>query len=630
MALRSICTTIAILAGISVQLSHQTEIQFSHKDCTFLIKENPESIDLLSIGKSKSDPSLKVLPTVEKKPGFEKGWTILKVRLSSSVDRSRLFLQKQDSSVTDSGNQLYFYEVSSAWKSAGKLLSWLYLIMSGILWVLGVKQYYLLIRNAQLFFLINLLCMKSSPSKLFYLLDSFSVTLFNVISNPVEIPQTSKVNCQPAVHFLVQGMSCHTYNSLKDYVLGVLIFAAISAFLHVNKFSHLAFWADWKASVNFRVLLFAVMPFTLTAAFLNSTAGLSNSVLSLGFLFGLSLLAVYGYLFVWLFKLWKSDDVELIHFLKFYSFSRSELSNYDSRSNRIAFAVLAEQVKSFLIAVIVGLFSNSPNGQPAAIMLIYLSNALIVLFLRPYKFILQTLFVAVSDICMFMVFALLLDASRRFESLSMADLEDGLGKACVAFFIIPYCLTILLFGLPILKGKDVDSNVLPTEARVDTGANLITKGKDSSLESDSDLKQNEFEKNDPVADSRPVQAELTEPSKFKFVDDSERIKLKEFKEATDSPPIIQNEAMISNILKLRESNPDLPEEDHPKEHHKHSSGRTKETKEKSTVHDIDDSAKQREDIFSDAAPSRQQNHLPSLVKPKKLVLKTVESDFDGM
>lgn len=627
MAWRSPLNTFTILIAVCVQLSEQTEIQFSHKDCTFLIKDSLDSIDRLAIGNSKIDPSLKELQTAKKQPGFEKGWTILKARLSSNVERHRLFLLRRDNSIEDTGLQLYYYDVSSAWKSAGELLSWIYLILSGVFWVFGVKQFYLLIRNAQLFFLVNLLCTRSSPSKLFYLLDSFSTTLFNVIPNPISIAQ---VNCQPSVRFTVQDMSCHSYNSLKDYVLGLLIFAVISVFLLINKFSHLPFWAGWKATVNLRVLLFAVMPFTLTAAFLNSTAGLTNSVLALGFLFGLVLLAVYGYLFMWLFKLWKSDDVELINFLRFFSFSRSELSSYDSKSNKIAFAVLAEQMKSFLVAIITGLFSNSPNGQPASIMIVYLLNAVLVMMVRPYKFFLQSVFMAVSDICMFMVYALLLDASRRFESLSMQELEDGLGETCVAFFVISYCLTILLYLLPILKGQDLDSQVLPTQARVDTGFNLVTKGKDNSLESESDAKQDDLNKNQMAADSKPVQVELTEASKFKFVDDSERIKLKDFREPTDSPQFVADEATISNILRIRESNTELPADDKLSDHKKHGSGRTKETKEMTVIHDTDDLPKPREEAPREDAVARQQSHLPSLVKPKKLVLKTVESDFDGM
>ena len=185
-----------------------------------------------------------------------------------------------------------------------------YMILSCCCWVFGVRQFYHLIRIAQLLYMINLMSVNNRPADVHAVLENFKYNIFNIVPNPVKINERTQVECIPTFDFWAEGYSCHAYNTLKNYVLGFLIYLVIYGFLRTNKYQDVAFWQYLKRNVNFTVFMISIMPDVFLAILVNAVAPLTNSVLSLGFLFSLILILWYGYLISDYLRLWSSRSDE--------------------------------------------------------------------------------------------------------------------------------------------------------------------------------------------------------------------------------------------------------------------------------------------------------------------------------
>lgn len=321
-------------------------------------------------------------------------------------------------------------------------------------WIFGARQFYHLIRISQLLYMINLLATKPKPASVYGILENFRYNIFNIVPNPVKISERDGVQCKAAFDFWSEGMSCHAYNTLKNYVLGFLIYLVLYCFILTNKYQHISYWANLKATMKFTVFMLTIMPDVLIAIFINATAPLNNSVLSLGFLFCFVLIVWYAYLVSRYLGLYKKKNEEIVGFLSYYVFSRSNLTMSDPKIGLKVLAVTLDNVKIFVITMMIALFNNSPKSQMVIIFIVYILNSLFLLIVRPYTNLFHNLFFGVSDLAFFVLVLTMYIYHMGFEDMSSQKRENTFGGTMVAMVWIIYVLNLIVYILPVLKGQD--------------------------------------------------------------------------------------------------------------------------------------------------------------------------------
>jgi hypothetical protein len=389
-------------------------------------------------------------------------WIIVELNEESNIENEHVYLTLYPEGT--SNTPIYIYGSERAYQyysssASGTLtfsivLAIIYMAASCCCWIFGVKQFYHLIKTAQMVYMINLLASKPKSALIYSYLEGFRYNIFKIVPNPVIISEWDGVQCQPAPVFFSEGWSCHAYNSLRNYVLGFLIYLVLFCFVKVNKFHELAYWNNLKDAFKIKMFMLTIMPDVFIAIYLNAVGGPYNSVMSLGFLFSLILILWYGYILSSYFTLWIRKDDELLNFLGHFSFSRSPLYISDSKLGLKFLAVMLEQLKVLIIVTMIGLFNNAPKTQMVIIFLVYILHAIFLFVMRPWNSNVHNFLFGLSDVCFFILVVMIFASHSSFSSYSTSRKEDSIatGQAIMYFLILFF--NIIVFMIPVIKGED--------------------------------------------------------------------------------------------------------------------------------------------------------------------------------
>ena len=384
-------------------------------------------------------------------------YLVLEMADSTSIDREYLYLSFVDkNTVVASSNKVYQYYNSSA----GNLLTYslamaiIYMALTCCCWTCGVKQFYHLIRIAQMIYMLTLISSNPKSSNFYLYAEDFKYNLFSVIPNPVKISERNAVMCQPAIEFFAEGLSCHAYNSLRHYVLGFLVFLGLMALIITSKFAESAFFQGIKSVMSVKHFILTIFPDVFIAIYLNAVAGYTNGILGLGFLFCLVLILWEVLIIRKIIMFGFNRTEEAVEFLKFFVFSRSSLTLTDKKFGLKVLAVLFEQLKAFIIVTMIALFNTEPRTQMVIILIAYILHAIFLIVFRPYTSAWQNYLFALSDICFFIVVLLMLIAHVNFDKYTADVKENRIGAGQVAMFWIIFFVNLIIFVVPVLKGQD--------------------------------------------------------------------------------------------------------------------------------------------------------------------------------
>lgn len=434
----------------------------------------------------------------------------LVVKMKDTADFGGKFLYirfiNSEKVVQSSNTPIYFYDKSySGMLSLSLGMAIVYMIASCCCWVFGARQFYHLIRISQLLYMINLLATQPKPASAYGILENFRWNIFNIIPNPVKIHEREAIQCRPAYVFWAEGMSCHAYNTLKNYVLGFIIYLILYGFILTNKYQHTPFWSNLKATMRFTVFMLTIMPDVIIAIYINATAQLSNSVLSLGFLFCFILILWYGYLITRYLGLYRTKSPEIINFMSHYVFSRSNLTMKDSKLGLKVLAVTLDNIKILVITTMIALFNNSPKTQMVIIFIMYILNALFLIIVRPYTSLFHNLFFGVSDLAFFVLVLTMYIYHITFDKINATKRENTYGGTMVAMVWIIFILNLIVYILPVMKGQD-KRDVLPERGDTEKDDDKVNlrrgntfKLKDEPLHSQANLVQKVGQSEDRLA-----------------------------------------------------------------------------------------------------------------------------------
>lgn len=329
-----------------------------------------------------------------------------------------------------------------------------YMALSCCCWIFGVKQFYHLIRIAQLLFMINLMSSRQKPASAYAMLEGFRYNIFNIVPNPVEIDEREALDCTPKYEFWAEGLSCHAYNTLRNYVLGFIIYLVLYFFIVTNKYHNVHFWNNLRRTMRFTVFMLAIMPDVFIAIYVNAVAPLDNAVLSLGFLFCIILVFWYG-LLIWRYiSLWANNNLEIVAFLEHYMFSRSNLTIVDKKLGLKVLAVTLENLKVLVVVTMIALFNNSSKTQLIIVLVVYILNAVFLFVVRPYNGTWQNIFFGVSDLAFFVLVLVLYLYHGASAGMSQSKRENTYGATMVAMVWIIFFMNLIVYILPVLKGHD--------------------------------------------------------------------------------------------------------------------------------------------------------------------------------
>jgi hypothetical protein len=379
---------------------------------------------------------------------------------------------------------LYYDTGNSGMLAVSLVISIIFMLASCCCWITGVRQFYHLIRIAQLIFMLNFISSRPHPSKSFNIIQNFRFNLFNVVPLPVMISEDRGNECQPAIQFYAEDWSCHVYNSLRNYVLGLFIYLVFMFFIFKNKFQERQFFARLKRTVNIEIFMLAIMPDVFIAIYLNAVAGITNSVLSIGFVLSMLLIFWYGNIFTgYLGDYFSDNKTKTSEFLKFYVFSKNSLTPEHPKLGPMLLAVSLDNLKILIIVTMIALFNNSPKTQMVIVFLAYYGNAIYLLAARPYISLIQNIFYAVSDFAFAIIVTLLLALNNGFEEYTMESKEFAFGDAIVAMVFIIFFVNLIVYIIPVLKGNDTNTIAQKTSTEVSINEDAHAKTKvDSAKE----------------------------------------------------------------------------------------------------------------------------------------------------
>jgi hypothetical protein len=392
--------------------------------------------------------------------GNDKTLLVVQMDPKTQLDNEYLYITIGNGTSTTtyrSEEKIYQYYDSGASGMMGVSLGLaiVYMIFAFCCWCGGLRQFYHLIKIPQMLFMLNLLASKPQSASFFSLLENFRHNLFDVIPNPVVIDEQMGNECQLPIQFFAEMLSCHVYNSLKNYVLGFIIFSVLYGFIATNKFHDRDFFIRLRRTMDYHIFMLTILPDVGIAIYLNAVAGLNNSVLSFGFLLCVLLAIWYFHIFNTVLGYYFGDQKqELVNFLKFFMFSRSQLNKDDNKLGLKFLAVVLEHLKILVVVTMIALFFNAPRTQMVIVFLAYLLNAAFLLVFRPYSNLLQNLFFAGSDLAFFLIVVLVLARHDNFEKTSTESREDKYGGAQSAMVFIVFFLNLFVYVVPALKGHD--------------------------------------------------------------------------------------------------------------------------------------------------------------------------------
>jgi hypothetical protein len=386
--------------------------------------------------------------------------TIPGVPVTVSLQSNDTGAVELDMITSDNNVYLYSYSSKDGMQTLGIVLAIVLAAFSCGCCLVGVKQFYHLIRLAQLFYMLALINSPAKAASIFAVLSGFWLNLFSVVPNPLKIDEFNGVQCQPAVDFFGEMLSCHVYNSLRNYVLGFIIFSIIAGFVHHNKFTDHVFFHNLTRSIRLRMFFWTILPDVMIAVWINVLAPVANSVLSLGALACFLLLVGYTLMFSSTIQDFFTDKYEAIAFLEHFSFSRSNLTVNDSRLGIKLTAVFLDQLKVMVLVTMIALFNNSPMTQMAIVFIAYFINAVFLVVVRPWNGFLQNGLYALTEICFFLLVLLMFIAENNSDTLVIETRESRMGNGQIALFFIIYFINLIIYLVPVLKGEDLRATVM--------------------------------------------------------------------------------------------------------------------------------------------------------------------------
>lgn len=355
-------------------------------------------------------------------------------------------------------------------KTISIVLAIILMAASCFCWLCGVPQFYHLIKVAQMLYMKVLLASPKQPTILFWLLSGFHLNLFRVVPNPVKINEINGNSCQPSAQFFGEDLSCHVYNTLRNYVLGFLIYLVLYFFIHFNIYDDVDFWKNIKDVTKINMFMLAIFPDVCIGIFGNLASPASNSVLSVGVMMSIALILWYVYIFSWAIKTCTSGGKEAVEFLSHYIFSRSPQSPDDPQINRKIVAIFLEYLKVFVVVIMIGLFNSAPKTQLVIIFLVYILHALYLLIVRPFVNLFHNILLAVSDIAFFIMVLLTFITNSYEDPGKESAIEGGFADAQAAMVAIILLANLIIYLLPLGVGQDVTGSVSPSGASKDYSA----------------------------------------------------------------------------------------------------------------------------------------------------------------
>lgn len=479
------------------------EIQNFRRDQTLVFKNLFSFNDQTNLTaqfslRSDSDPQADSPSKVLAKPkaafwGNHKDYIVLQMDDKTQLDNEYLFLSVGTSAspaVYRSTEKIYQYYDSGAegMMQVSLALAIVFMLFACCCWCGGMRQFYLLIRIPQMIFMLTLLGSKPHPANYFSLLENFRYNLFSVIPNPVAIDERNSVECQLPIQFFAEMLSCHAYNSLKNYVLAFLIFSILYAFFATNKFHDRQFFARIRSTMDFHMFMLSIFPDVAIAIYLNAVAGLTNSVLSIGFFLSLLLVVWYVHIFNTVISYYYHHNKQyILVFLRFFIFSRNRLTDSEPKLGVKLLAVLLDYLKIFIVVTMIALFYNAPKTQMVIVFLVYLFNAIFLIVVRPYTNIFQNVFFAISDFAFFLIVVLAFAHHETFDTTTVNTKESKYGGAQVALVFIIFFVNHFNFVIPMLKGHDNQAIIHKTEeGNQESSANDINSKTSAILKREAD------------------------------------------------------------------------------------------------------------------------------------------------
>lgn len=353
-------------------------------------------------------------------------------------------------------------------KTISIVLAIILMAASCFCWLCGVPQFYHLIKVAQMLYMKVLLASPKQSTILFWLLSGFQMNLFRVVPNPVKINEINGNSCQPSAQFFAEDLSCHVYNTLRNYVLGFLIYLVLYFFIHFNVYEHVDFWKNLKDVTKINMFMLAIFPDVCIGIFGNLASPASNSILSVGVMMSIALILWYVYIFTWAIQTCNSGGKEAVDFLSHYIFSRSPQSADDPQMGRKIVAVFLEYLKIFVVVIMIGLFSAAPKTQLVIIFLVYILHGIYLLVVRPFVNLFHNILLAASDIAFFIMVLLNFITNSYEDSGNESAIEGGFADAQAAMVAIILLANLIIYMLPLGVGQDVTGSVSPSGASKDS------------------------------------------------------------------------------------------------------------------------------------------------------------------
>lgn len=413
--------------------------------------------------------------------GNNKDLIVVHLDKNTSLNNEYVFLNITNTSMVYRSTEpvyLYYDVGNSGMLAASLVLAIIMMVASCCCWLCGVRQFYHLIKIPQLIFMLNFISSRPHPSKAFNIMDNFSYNLFRVIPLPLRIYEDLGNECQPAIEFYAQDWSCHAYNSLRNYVLNFVIYLIIYSFIFTNKFQDRHYFAKLKRTMNLEVYMLTIMPDVFIAIYLNAVAGITNSVLSIGFLLSLLLIFWYGFIFTRILgNFFNGHKDKTCEFLKFYVFSRNSLTPDNPKLGLQLLAVILDYLKILIVVTMIALFNNSPKTQMVIVFLAYYLYAVFLLAVRPYISLIQTLFYAASEFAFAIIVTLLFAMHSRFDKYTMESKESGFGGGMTAMVFIIFFINLTVYIIPVQKGNDSNGVVHKTSTEVSINEEGVNKSK---------------------------------------------------------------------------------------------------------------------------------------------------------
>lgn len=397
-------------------------------------------------------------------------YVVVSLPSGAVIDNSYLAIGEASATQTVTGTTLfvsdkvvYFSDSKgSGAKTISIVMAIVLMVASCCCWICGVPQFYHLIKVAQMLYMKVLLASPKQATILFWVLSGFHMNIFSVVPNPVKINEPNGNSCQPSPQFFAEELSCHVYNTLRNYVLGFLIYLILYFFIHYNVYDDSEFWKNLKDITKINMFMLAIFPDVCIGIFGNLASSASNSVLSVGVMFSIALILWYVHIFNWAIQSCINGKKDAVEFVSYFIFSRSPQTEDDPQLNKKVVAIFMEYLKIFIVVMMIGLFNSAPKTQLVIIFLVYILHGIYLLVVRPYANLFHNILLAVSDLAFFIMMLLSFVTNSYEETGKENSIETGFGDAQVAMVAIILLANLILYVLPIGVGQDLSGSVSPS------------------------------------------------------------------------------------------------------------------------------------------------------------------------